>query len=310
MSKNFKTIQVKDFTKLLDYLQSDDGHKGWVFRGQNDASWDLLPSLYRECLNPNPAGLAFRHLEKFKIYVRGRVPNTDGWTDERYWTLGRHYGLKTPLLDWTASPFIALFFAFCNDSAHDNDRALYALNASYMNRLFCQKIGESLLLNDSLRETFETRFDLSLYDNDEKKVMMGRLILGRYDTDLSQTDEKSRLIQDFISSSVDHFFRLLSPKTGDNPRLLSQRGVFTYQTTMESIEQVIKSIADQSKPLLLKVLIPKQLRDKALTFLNNMNINHLSLFPDLEGASRYCNEKLSEELSADISDLNINRIWL
>lgn len=306
----FCVASVREFGDLLDYLQSGDGHKGWVFRGQSDSSWDLSPSLYRGCSNANPAGLAVRHLEKFKIYARGRVPNTDGWGDERYWALGRHYGLKTPLLDWSASPFIALFFAFCDGTSLDNDRALYSLDASYVNRVFCQRIGERLRLDESLRESFEDRYDLSAFNNDEKSVILGRAIIDIFDSDLRKSDDKSGLFKDFISSSVDNFIRLLSPKTGDNPRLLNQRGVFTYQTSIEPIERIIKSSPVPPKQVLLKIVIPKEIRHKVLTFLNNMNINHLSLFPDLEGASKYCNEKLLEEVSADVTDLNINRIWL
>jgi len=60
----------------------------------------------------------------------------------------------------------------------------------------------------------------------------------------------------------------------------------------------------------LKIVIPGEIRTEILPFLNNMNINYLSLFPDLEGASKYCNEKLLEEVAADLTDLNINRIWI
>jgi hypothetical protein len=44
-----------------------------------------------------------------------------------------------------------------------------------------------------------------------------------------------------------------------------------------------------------KIVFPDSIRNQALSALNNMNINHLSLFPDLHGSSQYSNYQLEIE---------------
>lgn len=52
-----------------------------------------------------------RHLAAFRRAtggLRGAAPAP--LEPDQWWALGRHYGLITPLLDWTESPYIAAFF--------------------------------------------------------------------------------------------------------------------------------------------------------------------------------------------------------
>lgn len=53
-----------------------------------------------------------RYLQAFQEAASGLRRNypKDLSTDE-WWALGRHYGLTTPLLDWTEKPYISAFFA-------------------------------------------------------------------------------------------------------------------------------------------------------------------------------------------------------
>lgn len=57
-------------------------------------------------------GMRDRYLKVFRKSASGlRGPNPKELTTEEWWALGRHYGLVTPLLDWTEAPYVAAFFA-------------------------------------------------------------------------------------------------------------------------------------------------------------------------------------------------------
>lgn len=88
--------------------------------------------------------------------------------------------------------------------------------------------------------------------------------------------------------------RLFRPKSDENIRLVSQRGLFSITDLAPSVEDWVGEHAiNRETAALIRIFVPKTERDKALRNLNRMNVNHLSLFPDLYGASKYCNFQLT-----------------
>ena len=84
---------------------------------------------------------------------------------------------------------------------------------------------------------------------------------------------------------------VVRPRSDENQRLLSQGGLFTRSRTRMPIEEWVTSHQDPDNNgmTLIKFLIPDDERMRCLQLLNRMNINPLSLFPDLSGAARQCN---------------------
>ena len=62
------------------------------------------------------------NLHQFKrlMATMPEVPERTLKTDDDWWSFGRHYGLHTPLLDWSRSPFIAAFWAFADRLTSEN----------------------------------------------------------------------------------------------------------------------------------------------------------------------------------------------
>ncbi|WP_447936235.1 FRG domain-containing protein [Thermomonas fusca] len=116
-----------------------------LFRGQSRANWKLETTLERFGKKNLPLDEYVRYLTKVK-------PGIEAYTDRKFafhWrnerTAGhafpisevsflngqyefmvylRHHGFPTPLLDWSRSLYVALYFS-CSGSEHDEDSALY-----------------------------------------------------------------------------------------------------------------------------------------------------------------------------------------
>jgi hypothetical protein len=97
---------------------------------------------------------------------------------------------------------------------------------------------------------------------------------------------------------------IFEPQSNENPNLVNQNGLFTIGRAFEDIQNWVKRYYPEwikKDPLhkkniaLFKLLIPNGDRIGFLKSLNQMNINHLTLFPSLYGAAKYCNSELEIE---------------
>lgn len=247
------TYRLGEWSEFHDFVEHDVFHGSqtkrptYIWRGQRDSDWSLGTTLDRllERLPFVPSSdeleeISNKHLQTFKLATRGRRGiNPATLEDPEWWALGQHFGLATPLLDWTRSPYAAAYFAFehLTGPAKSPYRAVYALDV--------KAIEEK---------------------NDE---LAGGVSL-----------ETGRL----------PYVQVLDSLSNENPRLVSQGGLFTRAPIATPIERwVSQAFEGLTEAVLLKILIPDIDRVACLRGLDRMNISHASLFPDLAGASRATN---------------------
>jgi len=136
-----ETLGIQNWKEFRDFVDDDRQVMPVYWRGQQDPDWPLASSFERIILNMNggwkadaskiypydgrydrggrplwDAGfyraMRDRYRTAFEEATSGlRGANPQALEPDQWWALGRHYGLITPLLDWTEKPYIAAFFA-------------------------------------------------------------------------------------------------------------------------------------------------------------------------------------------------------
>lgn len=265
LENGYGQVKLLSWKYFMDFVYQEMlDYEDYIWRGHRSENWGLEPTLDRlikKARIPLSQQSRFRnsHLDRFKYAVRGRrgsnPPNIDN--ENEWWALGQHHGLATPLLDWTSSPFVAAYFAFINEGSNQTEnRAVFALHKPSVEI----KVLELLQLEK-----------LSIAKEKKEKA---RNLLAQAIKDLSV---KPQVI-------------FIRPLSDENQRLVNQGGLFTRSPDEKPLETwVQENPCSGSGYTLMKILIPNNDREDCLRTLNRMNINHLTLFPDLYGATKYCN---------------------
>ena len=172
----------------------------------------------------------------------------------------RHHGVPTRLLDWSYSPFVALFFA-CEerDAALENDAAVWMVNTSLIEKKVCG-LAPGLITN------FVEPLDLSSADH------FKALALYAFDG----VDRREGLVAHFL------------PRL-PNARMASHQGTFLINCNhrvqfQDSLRSMMGNGAEDE--WIKKWVFPYSLRPQILEYLFRLNIHPLSLFPDLDGLGR------------------------
>jgi len=305
---SIRTSEIKDGIKIFECdswrdfydhvcFSMGDYDTRYIWRGQRNASWELDSSLSR--LKINSCG----HLDRFRKAIVGVIKqdfDLDSEDDQmKLWAIGQHFGLKTPLIDFTQFPFVALFFAFveCGNSDQEKLRAVFAIdwdNVSVVN-FGITNTGEGI---------FREKIQNGSYDDELMRKLLDQYGINDSIHSMIEKREISRDIQKWMCQNRHHSLKknqlgIHIDYSGENVRIQRQGGILIHPPENLSIEKWCQDYAKYrdpaiNRPLLLKFVIPDSDRGLVIRSLNKMNINYASLFPDLMGVSQYCNMALEE----------------
>ena len=252
-----KEVEVQSIEELIERL--NDLPNNFIYRGHSNAEWSLQSSLERIIGSKWSAEEATKFEEysiaqfqsKFHLYDRENVkPDSKlAWL-----SIMQHYGVPTRLLDFTESPYVALYFALEAYSPQTcADFAVFALDYTAI----MEKSIEHIRLKDV--KFNETRS--SVY---EKQDQIFDDVVDRFAYDIAWIAEPKQL----------------------NARLDRQAGSFLVSGNRSlRIQDVLDSekYADVS---IFKFRVSHDLYTGIFALLRKMNLTSKSLYGDLDGLAR------------------------
>jgi len=259
---------------------------GYSFRGVADARHQLLSSLdlYGPTLKAQQENYLVREFRRRLHHYLG-VEHAPTTTFELL-ALMQHYGVPTKLLDFSRSPYVALYFAVY-DMKGEIDSAIWAVLPQNLHVRSRKKLVEAQF-------PYQLRTDVYFSEQFvEEKYFSEAFMNHRYGVAMLLQPE---LMNERLSVQQGIF--LVTDGVEIERSAYPVENVGEFQTVEETLLDLMTEpgkralVQGGSDPTLLKILIPGALKRPLMKALELMTINACSLFPGLDGFARYIKEKV------------------
>ena len=301
----------------------------WYFRGHENSKWTLRTGLDRDRIawekefdksykqntgsfvnnynfkahtnkKPFERKLEFDGISEFRSLTKGRFDAS--FTKLDFLGAMQHYGTHTRLLDFTCSPFVAVFFAFENESVF-SERAVYAINSGRLQ----QSSGvmgavEDFMRRDDGRELPSFAQERLVKCFETRHPNRREVYRAIAEMDLVQSEKDAIECDDIIPITLE----------GGNNRSIAQDGMFLFPLTFNYFDDVLAKMLDVTakeiaKPALvsendltdltriinevtmIKFIFDTHMNDSANGVLRQMNLSDRVIYPDLMGIARSIN---------------------
>lgn len=185
---------ITSVASFVEEISKGSFNSKYVYRGQSQASWGIIASVFRNGYDENKEEYIYSHIRKYNF---PELQKRDYYLDDLIDM--QHYGIPTRLIDWSYNPLISLYFAVAYDTNVDG-------------KLFRREVEENEILS---------------FDSEKYKYLSKLLFTDVKCVSLS-FDEYDKEINEIIRDLFDHDKNIYFIDTIiSNSRIRAQQGCFS-----------------------------------------------------------------------------------